>query len=406
MAFVEKLPSGKWRGGHWIKTYDGKRRKQWVEGTFDRKTDAREAAQESEVKARRTASVDSGTAPARITWGEWWEIYSAKRQFTSSLGRVEASMVRTHLGPRWNDVPLNQIHRRDAQEWVDDLARAGYSPNYVRSLFTTLRASIRDAVERDVLSTDPLVGVRLPRISRRARVYTTLEDLERMRPYLPDVHADALLFLMETGLRPGELAGLHVHRIDLDEGWLTVAEVYVDRRSIIRPIPKDGDVRTVPLTSKAISVARRQLETRAPSAGCGVPHSDGAECHHDLVFRNKRGGTLRPLLLGNRIREAATQAGLPTRGGYSGRRGFATRAASGGMDAFLLAEIMGHADVRVTREYVQQGHDSRVRTLAALGEPPGLSVVDPVGSHGTERGTDPGNQSLPSTTFEESENSA
>lgn len=406
MAFVEKLPSGRWRGGHWVKTYDGKRRKHWVEGTFERKTDAREAAQESEVKARRTASVESGTASARITWGEWWEIYSSKRQFVSAHERVKASMVRTHLGPRWGDVPLNQLHRRDIQEWVDGLVRAGYSPSYVRGLFATLRASVREAVHRDMLSTDPSEGVRLPRISRRARVHTTLEDVERMRPYLPDVHADALLFLLETGLRPGELAGLHVNRVDLDEGWLMVAEVYVDRRNIIRPIPKDGDVRTVPLTSRAISIARRQLERRTLLGGCGIPHSDGAECRQDLLFRNKRGGPLRPLLLGNRIREAAIKAGLPTRGGYSGRRGFATRAAAGGMDAFLLAEVMGHADVRVTREYVQQGRDSRARALAALGEVPGLSVVEPVGQRGTERGTDLGNQSLRSTTFNERGNSA
>lgn len=100
------------------------------------------------------------------------------------------------------------------------------------------------------------------------------------------------------------------------------------------------------------------------------------------------------------------KAGLSARGGYSGRRGFATRAAAGGIDAFLLAEVMGHADVRVTREYVQQGYDSRARTLAALGEAPELSVVDLVGQRGTERGTDPGDQSLRSTTFKGRGNSA
>src|SRR5690606_39885120 len=119
-----------------------------------------------------------------------------------------------------------------------------------------------------------------------------------VRLYLPDVHADALLFLLETGLRPGALAGLHVNRVDVDEGWLMVAEVYVDRRNIIRPIPKDGDVRTVPLTSRAISIARRQLERRTRLEGCGIQHSDGAECRQELMFRNKRGRNQRPHMLG------------------------------------------------------------------------------------------------------------
>lgn len=406
MAFVEKLPSGRWRGGHWVKTYDGKRRKHWVEGTFERKTDAREAAQESEVKARRTASAEAGTASARITWSEWWEVHAANRKFDSALEKVEACMVRKHLRPRWGDVPLNQIHRHDAQAWVDELLREGYSARYVRSLFATLRTSVRSAVDRDILAAYPLEGVRLPRLSRTAKVYTTLEDIEKLRPHLAPVYVDALEFLLETGLRPGELAGLHVHRVDLDRGWITVAEVYVDQRHLIRPMPKDGDVRNVPLTSKAISIARRQMEGRTLSRGCGIPHSDGAECRHSVLFLNTQGRPLRPVSMSNRIRNASRKAGIPLRGGYSGRRGFATRAASGGIDAFLLADVMGHSDVRVTREYVQMGNDSRARTLAALGEPSALSVVDSVGHRGTEHGTNPGDHLLRSATIEDREDTA
>lgn len=397
MAFVEKLPSGRWRGGHWVKTYDGKRRKHWVEGTFGRKIDAREAAIESEVKARRTASVESGTASARITWGEWWEIYSSKRQFVSNAGANQNGYARKLILPRWGDTPMNQIHRRNAQAWVSELTERGYSPSYINTVFATFRASIKAAVEQDMLASNPLEGVKLPRVPKKVKTFTTTDDLEAMRPHLNPIYADALEFLLETGLRPGELAGLHVHRVDLNEGWLTVAEVYVDKRHIIRPVPKDGDTRSVPMTSKAIAIARRRLAARDPIVGCGAPHSDGAECHHDLVFRNARGGVLRPDLLGEQLRRAARKAGIAIRGGYSGRRGFATRAASGGMDAFLLADVMGHADVRVTREYVQMGSDSRARALAALGEATELSVVDGVGQRGTTRGTDSGDYPLRST---------
>lgn len=402
MAFVEKLPSGKWRGGHWVKTYDGKRRKQWI-GTFDRKTDAREAALEAEVKARRVAAAESGTASARMTWAQWWEIYFAKREFTSNAGANEQGYARRHLLPQWGEVPLNRIHRRPAQEWVDNLSRKGYAPSYISTVFGAFRASIKAAVVQDILSTNPLEGVRLPRIPRKAKTFTTLEELELMRPHLHPIYADAFEFLLETGLRPGELAGLHINRIDLDQGWLTVAEVYVDKRHLIRPAPKDGDVRSVPMTSKAIEIARRQISGRKLRVGCETPHVDGVDCQYDLLFRNAYGGVLRPGTVTHQLRNASLAAGIPIRGGYSGRRGFATRAASGGMDAFLLADVMGHADVRMTREYVQMGSDSRARALAALGEKTELSAVDDVGvgQHGTSRGTRPGNYPPRSTPKQE-----
>ncbi|MEY7970748.1 tyrosine-type recombinase/integrase [Saccharomonospora xinjiangensis] len=171
-------------------------------------------------------------------------------------------------------------------------------------------------------------------------------------------------------------------------------------------MPKDGDVRNVPLTSKAISIARRQLDGRPLARGCGIPHSDGSECRHDVLFHNTQGRPLRPVSMGNRIRNASKKADIPLRGGYSGRRGFATRAAAGGMDAFLLADVMGHSDVRVTREYVQMGQDARARTLAALGEAPSLSVVESVGQRGTDHGTNPGDHPLRSTTIQDHGNPA
>lgn len=404
MAFAEKLPSGKWRGGHWVKTYDGKRHKQWI-GTFDRKTDAREAALESEVKARRVAATSAGTASARMTWAQWWEIYTSKREFASLTQKVQNTMARTHLLPQWGTTPLNQINRRVAQQWVDSLVRNGYSDNYVNNLFAVFRASVKKAVAQDILTANPLEGVQLPRIHRQAKVYTTEQDLKLMRSHLPPVYADALEFLLETGLRPGELGGLHLNRLDLEQGWISVVEVYVDVRHFIRPCPKDGDTRTVPLTSRAIEIAQRQLHGRELRAHCGIPHTEGT-CQHDLLFRNVRGGVLRPALLGSHLNEASKAAGIDTRGGYSGRRGFATRAASGGMDAFLLADILGHNDVRVTREYVQMTRDSRLRLMAALGEGTTLSSVGDVGQRGTEHGTNPENHPLPSTPNQAGENAS
>ena len=259
MASAEKLPSGRWRGLY--RDADGKKRR--VPGTFPRKSDAKEAAQEAEVKARRTAAAATGTLSARTPWGAWWEIVAADRHFESDAGRTEAQLVRAYVKPRWEDVPLNKIIQRDIQKWVEHLERGKapvdmvdpkfsqrpLSPSYVQRIYSPFRVSITKPIDDGILDASPCAGVRLPKRAKKPKTYMTPEESAELA--LRQDYRDAVDFMHETGLRPGELTGLHSHRIDRKRRVLTVAETYVFRAKKIRGWPKDKDARQVPLTARA-----------------------------------------------------------------------------------------------------------------------------------------------------------
>jgi integrase len=395
MASAERLPSKRWRGLY----RDAAGRKCRVPGTFGRKSDAVDAAQEAEVGARRKAAAKGGKLSARTTWGDWWAVFNAERTFNSDNGIVERQIVEGFLMKRWGDVPLNSITRQDVQLWVDGLRRK-YSSNYVRGIYRVLRVSINGALDAGVLTASPTSGVKLPRVPKRAKPYVSTDDSTKMRANLHERYRDAVEFTLETGLRPSELAGLHANRVDLESGWVTVAEVHVRRSSLIRPHPKDDDVRKVPLSAKAIEIVRRRLADRDLTTGCGVRHSDGIRCASPLVFLNVRDGVLNSDLLGRHMRQAAKAAGLPAKSGYGLRRGFATRAIDGGLDVFAVKRLMGHADLEELEGYVQETPAARARLLASLGERPTLAAVEERGTRGTGRGTDSGNHVLPAVTKE------
>lgn len=382
MPSTEKLPSGKYRGIY----RDPAGRKQRVSGTFGRKSDAREAAEDAEVKARRQAAVKAGQGSPRMTFAEWWETVQHQRQFESTdTARVERGAVTKHVLPAWGDIPLNRINRKAVQRWVsNDLATTNLSPGYIRRIYGAFSALISAAVEDEVLSASPCTHIKLPRNPKRPKPYISEDEAARLRAEVSGAHRRLLDFGLETGLRPGELCGLHVHNLDLDRGWAIVADVYVARQKIMRPHPKDDDVRAVPLTAKAVEVARACLEGRDLSGGCGVPHFGGIDCDSALVFRNRRREPMRPENITRTLTIAAERAGLPNRSAYAIRRGFATRAAHGGIDAFSLADILGHANLSETRGYVQQTQTARDRLTAALGQAqsaPNLVAID--GGRGT-----------------------
>jgi integrase len=384
---VEKLSSGKYRGA-WRNPSGKKcytRRPEFPEHPYTYKADARDAAQEAEVRANRTAAVEAGTLSAKLPWGDWWDLLAPKRSRRASDTYLkEKHLVERYIRPRWGDTDLNRITNKQVQKWVNRLTDGDADewtnqnppqPSYVRRIFAVLRTTMQLAVNEEIIDANPCAGVKLPPIRRKRKSYTTVEDAAAIGAKLRADYQDANDFILETGLRPNEVCGLHADRIDRAARVVEVDMVYVSRKRVIRSWPKDKDARVVPLTQKALDILDRRIGDRDLTAGCGVPHADGSVCDSMLVFLTDAGRPMNVQQMGNRMRYAATAHGVPRRTPYSARRGFSTRAARGGMDAFAIAAVMGHADVNETQGYVQdEGLGPLLR--AALGEREPLAVID------------------------------
>jgi integrase len=386
MASAEHLPSGKWRGIY----RDAAGKKQFVKGTFDRKTDAREAAQEAEVKARRKAAATTGNLSARTTWSQWCAIWWPERDLQADTERNEARLRDTFLVDQWGGEPLNSIGKRTVQTWVNGLAKK-HSAGYVNRVYTVFRASVLAAIEAEVLDASPLAGVKLPKVPKTSRRHFEQDEIDAFLPYLRKRHQQVVNFLVDTGLRPGEFAGLHHHRIR--GGWIAVADVLNDKGRAIKSRPKDEDAREVPLTSRALEILEEWKEVMPPNIGCGIPHLNGKACRSDLVFRQHNGSPLSLTSFRDVLTRALTKAQIGDGTVYSLRHTYGSRLAEHGIDAFEISRLMGHEDVNQSLTYVHRTAAARGRILAALGDrsATGLTVV----GRGTERGTDLDNQPSP-----------
>lgn len=396
MSWTEKLSGGGWRGC-W-RDADG--RKRYTNSTthpqhpYRLKTDAREAAVEAEAKANRKAAVAAGTLSAKTTWSAWWDtIVEDRAKYPSDTHLTELYIVRDYILPRWGDTPLIGIKHKAVQKWVDSLADGTCpewkrpqppEPSYVQRIFAVLRTSLKKALDEDVLDATPCASISLPKIRKKRKQHLTVDDADQIGAKLRGDYRDAIDTILETGLRPSELCGLHADRIDWDNMFVEIDTVYVYRKRLIRSWPKDKDARKVWLTTKAVEILRRRLEGRDVSAGCGVEHADGSECVSTLVFLTERGRPMSAQQMGNVMRYAAKAHKVPKRTPYAGRRGFATRAARGGADAFAIAEAMGHSDVEITQGYVQ---DERLGPMirAALGDREPLKAVEGGGADGGDQ---------------------
>ena len=162
---------------------------------------------------------------------------------------------------RWNKhvarapigkLAVSTLSRRDIVDWVDALP--GSHRSRVRNL-NLLRVALADAVERELLPTNPARDVRV----HRSGAATSKDDLEgiltpaeqqALIAAIPDEYwRGVVVFALLTGIRQAEQYWLH---------WEDVGpESIIVRRSVGGLPPKSGKVREVPLLDAAQAVLIR-----------------------------------------------------------------------------------------------------------------------------------------------------
>ncbi len=160
-----------------------------------------------------------------------------------------------HLPARF---ALSYLNRNMLALWRDDLEKRGYGAATVNTMLASASSWLAWAVDYGHVKFNPCSGLlRLRTIAKRAD--GPLADPENMRQELgrilerlaPGRFRAAAIFLACTGLRQGELRGLKVRDVDVEEA---VLQVPAGRESTKR------HARTIPLCRQATEAARELLD--------------------------------------------------------------------------------------------------------------------------------------------------
>lgn len=364
MAWSEKLPSGKYRGLY--RDVYGKKRSA---GTFSHKTRARNAAAAKEEHARRSMLRDPEAY--RRPWAEWVELWWPTRQVEVSTEKVDKGRLERHLMPRWGEVPIGSITRHDVKAWTAQMERDGVGPTTVQRCAHLLSASLVAAMDAEVIDANPAARLKLPGSAKAQERYLTHEEFDKLLEHLPTT-ADRLIvnFATNTGLRPGEWAGIHWNRVDLDRGVVRVVETFSELGGFIKAYPKSRRLRDVPLTDELVELLRKEKDSRTDlDDGCGVPHAVGT-CRSSLVLRTHGGSVVRNSNWSPIFREAVAASGIGHARPYDMRHTFASwLLQSKAVDLAELSILMGHASIQTTMIYAHLTTMPSARVKAGLAAP-------------------------------------
>lgn len=364
MAWVQKSSSGKYIGKYRgpdnkVRTAKG--------GPFTHKTEARRRAAAAEAESRSLGWRDPEAASR--TWSDWHETWIKTRDVSTNTSKGDVSRITHHLMPRWGDVQLADITRGDIRLWIGELragsdTRKALGPDSVRRCVHLLSASLRVAVDAEVLPANPAAQLLLPAGQKSIERYLTAEEIAAVHDHLETEKARALfLFLIGTGLRWGEAVGLHWWRVAADGKSLVVAEAWSGGDLAIKPWPKGKKPRVVPVHDWV------PLGERTDDRRCDVTHLPGSPCRSGLVFTGLGGKLWQRTPFRDMVNRAAKAADVEHFRVHDFRHTFASHGLQGEEDddtRLTLAEIgdlLGHRAPQTTQRYTHLGQldHSRIR---------------------------------------------
>lgn len=367
------MKSGKYRG-----VYRDAHGTQRSAGSFTHKARAERAAAAREELARRSMRRDPEAF--RRTWGEWVGEWWETRDVEPSTLKVDTGRLERHLKPAWETVPIGYITRQDVKAWAAKMKREGTGPTTVQRCVHLLSASLSAAVDADILDANPAARLKVTGTSKSQERYLTREEFALLREQMPTTGDQLVIDVMvHTGMRPGEVSGLHWNRVDLDRGVIRVVEVFDEAAGGIKPYPKGKKARDIPLTPELVESLTAERDARMAEGddlrgGCGQEHR-GAQCRSSLVLRTEAGSVLRFSNFAYRAFKPALEAsGIGHARPYDLRHTFASWKIQGGVMLAEVGKLMGHQSPQTTAIYAHLSDQYSAAAMASFGRGPDLAA--------------------------------
>lgn len=353
MAWVQKLPSGRWRA-----VYRDATGAQKSAGTFHYKDRAVKEAEKAEGVSRHNPKVTS-----KLTFTDWEPRWKAGRRVQESTARADESKLVHHVRPRWAEVRLSDISRSAVEEWVTELRDSGMSASSVQKAAHVLSSVLQSAVVAGIVDANPVRGVTLPKDGPSPERFLTHEEADAIRVLLAGFDQFIFDVLVGTGARWGEAVALSWDSVDIDAKRVEISTSYDRAAKFFKPT-KSHQVRHVPVGRTLLAA----LEARLDQVGFGVPsrleYREVRRPRSGLILANSEGNPYDGALFFHRL-DAAARAAYVGEGSrrravghvrvHDLRHSYASWLVRAGIPIQQVQQLLGHRSIATTERYARLG---------------------------------------------------
>jgi site-specific recombinase XerD len=246
----------------------------------------------------------------------------------------------------------------------------GLAPASIARKAAALRSGFRFMARRRLVDDDPAVGLGAPRGPKRLPVVLKPRQIDRLlaepQPVDPVGLRDRAILelLYATGIRVGELCGLHLGDVDLAADTVLV----LGKGAKERIVPFGEPARDALLDYLANGRAA-MMPTPDRRAGSARPDGQGRGGALEALFFNRRGKPMTQRDVRGMLERYRVAAGVPAgTSPHTLRHSYATHLLEGGADLRVVQELLGHVALTTTQTYTHVSNE-RLRRVYEQAHP-------------------------------------
>ncbi len=307
------------------------------------------------------------------TWYEYW-IGIKKQTVRPNTVRNYSERYERNIKGIIGKKLLSEVKPIHCQKIFSDMAEQGYKTTTIYQTRITLYNMLEFAKENDVILSNPCkksVKSDMGKPSEKKVALTIDEQRKFLMAATGQSYENQYKFILQTGLRTGELVGLKWDDIDFGKRTVTISRTMEYRYKVgewrVGPPKSKSGYRTIPLTDEAIRILKDQKEKNSKIKVINIEW-------RDQVFLSRKGEPVKNSTYDTALFKICDKAEIRKFCMHILRHTFATRCIEAGMIPKTLQKILGHSNIGITMNlYVDATEEEKTKEMDLVAE--ALKVV-------------------------------
>ena len=319
------------------------------------------------------SDLDQATDMLVDAWFDYW-IGIKKQTVRPNTVRNYSERYERNIKSVIGNKLLTDVKPIHCQKIFSDMADEGYKTTTIYQTRIALYNMFEFARENDVLIANPCkksLKSDMGKPSDKKEALTIDVQKKFLEAVVGYSYENQYRFVLQTGLRTGELIGLRWSDIDFENRTMKIERTMEYRYKVgewrVGPPKSKSGYRTIPLTDEAIRILENQRSKNKSLKLVPIEWKD-------IVFLCRKGTPVKNSTYDTGLFKYCDRVGIPRFSMHVLRHTFATRCIEGGMKPKTLQKILGHSNIGITMNlYVHITEDEKHREIDLVAD--ALKVV-------------------------------
>lgn len=301
-------------------------------------------------------------------WFEYW-IEIKRKTVRPNTVRNYTERYNRNIKPVIGKMLLTDVKPLHCQKIFLDMADEGYRTTTIYQSRIALYNMLEFAKENDVIRNNPCkksVKSDMGKPSDKKEALAISEQKMFLEGATGQSYENQYRFVLQTGLRTGELVALQWRNVDFKKKTLTIDRSMEYRYTvgewrIGEPKSKSG-YRTIPLTEEAIRILKDQKEKNKKIKVIPMEYSE-------YIFLCRKGTPIKNSTYDTSLFKICDKVGMKRFSMHVLRHTFATRCIEAGMKPKTLQMLLGHSNIGITMNlYVHTTEEEKQKEIELVAE--------------------------------------